>query len=313
MQNALAGVAFRLGQWAQCQVVSRNGDQGRIFSAERVSHRSTLSGVQPGIVANCGSGCAPCLILLTPLPSLFAHVTHLLVVDDHRSIRDPLAAYLRRQGFEVSTAADGIEARAHLSARQFDLVVLDRMLPGEDGLALCRHIGSEYGTPVILLTALVEHSDRISGLDQGADDYVTKPFNVDELVARIRSVLRRASASGPRVAAVSGETGFLHFSGWSLDLLKRTLLDPHGVPVSLSSMEYRLLRAFLNRPNQVLSRDELLEVSRQNNLNFDRSIDSQISRLRRKLEEDPRHPALLKTIWGDGYLLAADVHRQAAT
>lgn len=187
------------------------------------------------------------------------------------------------------------------------------MLPGEDGLALCRHIGSEYGTPVILLTALVEHSDRISGLDQGADDYVTKPFNVDELVARIRSVLRRASASGLRVAAVSGQSGVLHFSGWSLDLLKRTLLDPHGVPVSLSSMEYRLLRAFLNRPNQVLSRDELLEVSRQNNLNFDRSIDSQISRLRRKLEEDPRHPALLKTIWGDGYLLAADVHRQAVT
>ncbi len=130
-------------------------------------------------------------------------MTHLLVVDDHRSIRDPLAAYLRRQGFEVSTASNGVEARAHLLKLHFDLVVLDRMMPGEDGLSLCRHIGQDYGTPVILLTAKADHADRITGLDQGADDYVTKPFSVDELVARIRSVLRRAGGVGVSVSGGS--------------------------------------------------------------------------------------------------------------
>lgn len=237
-------------------------------------------------------------------------MTHLLVVDDHRSIRDPLAAYLRRQGFEVSTASNGLEARAHLLKLRFDLVVLDRMMPGEDGLSLCQHIGQDYGTPVILLTAKADHADRITGLDQGADDYVTKPFSVDELVARIRSVLRRASGTPHR--PLNTESVHLRFAGWSLDLLHRTLHDPLGVEVALSTMEYRLLHVFLERPNQVLSRDELLDLSRRNNVSFDRSIDSQISRLRRKLEEDPRHPTLLKTIWGDGYLLAASVEHAPA-
>ncbi len=237
-------------------------------------------------------------------------MTHLLVVDDHRSIRDPLAAYLRRQGFEVTTACDGVDTRARLQEQRFDLVVLDRMLPGEDGLSLCRHIGEAFSTPVIMLTAKAEHADRIAGLDQGADDYVTKPFSVDELVARIRSVLRRAGA--PVAAARNGSNGQLHFAGWSLDLLHRHLRDPQGVQVALSTMEFRLLCVFLERPNQVLSRDDLLDLSRRDNVSFDRSIDSQISRLRRKLEDDPRHPTLLKTIWGDGYLLAATVDHEPA-
>lgn len=250
------------------------------------------------------------LLPLALPPARPPDVTHLLVVDDHRSIRDPLAAYLRRQGFEVTTASDGVETRARLLERRFDLVVLDRMLPGEDGLSLCRHIGQDYGTPVIMLTAKAEHADRITGLDQGADDYVTKPFSVDELVARIRSVLRRAVASTANVQRA--EAGRLRFAGWSLDLLHRHLLDPLGVEVALSTMEFRLLCAFLERPNQVLSRDDLLDLSRRDNVSFDRSIDSQISRLRRKLEDDPRHPTLLKTIWGDGYLLAATVHHEPA-
>lgn len=237
-------------------------------------------------------------------------MTHLLVVDDHRSIRDPLAAYLRRQGFDVTTASDGVETRARLLEQRFDLVVLDRMLPGEDGLSLCRHIGQAFGTPVILLTAKAEHADRITGLDQGADDYVTKPFSVDELVARIRSVLRRTAG---QVASTRGvESGRLRFAGWSLDLLHRQLHDPLGVEVVLSTMEFRLLSVFLERPNQVLSRDDLLDLSRRDNVSFDRSIDSQISRLRRKLENDPRHPTLLKTIWGDGYLLATTVDHEPA-
>lgn len=232
---------------------------------------------------------------------------HLLVVDDHRSIREPLAAYLRRQGFEVMTACDGRSTRAHLARRRFDLIVLDLMLPGEDGLSLCRYITANYGTSIIMLTARTELHDRIVGLNLGADDYITKPFNVDELVARIRSVLRRTGAERGR----AGQGGSLEFEGWSLDLLHRRLHDPRGRAVPLSTMEFRLLHAFLERPNQVLSRDELLDLGSRDSGSFDRSIDSQVSRLRKKLEDDPRHPVLLKTIWGDGYLLAAQVDRKS--
>nr|WP_279237682.1 response regulator [Dyella sedimenti] len=232
----------------------------------------------------------------------------MLVVDDHRSIREPLAAYLRRQGFEVMTACDGRSTRACLAGRRFDLIVLDLMLPGEDGLSLCRYIRTDHGTPIIMLTAKGELSDRIIGLNLGADDYITKPFNVDELVARIRSVLRRAGLARERTE----QGGSLEFEGWSLDLLHRRLHDPQGGTVPLSTMEFRLLHAFLERPNRVLSRDELLDLSSRDSGSFDRSIDSQISRLRKKLEDDPRHPVLLKTIWGDGYLLAARVDRKHA-
>nr|WP_269450796.1 response regulator [Stenotrophomonas sp. MMGLT7] len=244
-----------------------------------------------------------------PTHTLPAAVAHLLVVDDHRSIREPLAAYLRRQGFEVTTASDGPSTRARLAETRFDLIVLDLMLPGEDGLSLCRYIDAELHTPVIMLTAKAEFSDRIVGLDLGADDYVTKPFSVDELVARIRSVLRRANMPPP---AVLDEAGSLQFEGWTLDLTRHTLLDPQGQDVPLSTMEFRLLRVFLERPNQVLSRDDLLDLTSRDNSAFDRSIDSQVSRLRKKLEDDPRHPVLLKTIWGDGYLFAAEVRKVEA-
>ena len=235
-------------------------------------------------------------------------VSHLLVVDDHRSIREPLAAYLRRQGFEVTTAADAAAARTWMAATRFDLIILDLMLPGEDGLSLCRFIVDELHTPVIMLTAKAEYSDRIVGLDLGADDYVTKPFSVDELVARVRSVLRRASMPPPGALEDKGQW---RFEGWCLDLVHHRLTDPQGVEVPLSTMEFRLLRVFLERPNQVLGRDDLLDLTSRDTDSspFDRSVDSQVSRLRKKLEKDPRHPVMLKTIWGDGYLFAAEVVR----
>lgn len=235
-------------------------------------------------------------------------VSHLLVVDDHRSIREPLAAYLRRQGFEVTAAADAAGARACMAATRFDLIILDLMLPGEDGWSLCRYIVAEQHVPVIMLTAKAEYSDRIVGLDLGADDYVVKPFSVDELVARVRSVLRRARMMPPGLV---DEKGLLHFEGWCLDLGHRRLSDPEGNEVALSTMEYRLLRVFLERPNQVLGRDDLLDLTSRDGNPFDRSVDSQVSRLRKKLEKDPRHPTMLKTIWGDGYLFAADVTQDA--
>jgi two-component system OmpR family response regulator len=236
-------------------------------------------------------------------------VTHLLVVDDHRYIREPLAAFLRRQQFEVTTASDGPSTRARLCEHRYDLVVLDLMLPGEDGLSLCRHIYQDYAIPVIMLTARADVSDRITGLNLGADDYVTKPFSVDELVARIHTVLRRSHAA--EIHAHAAQPVVLEFEGWSLDLAHRRLHDPYGVEIALSTMEFRLLYAFLERPNQVLSRDDLLDIGRRDSDSFDRSIDSQISRLRKKLEDNPRHPTLLKTIWGEGYLLAGEVRRHA--
>lgn len=311
MKHPLTGMTISLVDRPDRVVIDGNSNQLRFGGASSKGvHEPSVSGRSQAFVANCGDIGTGALLTLALPTAYMPQVTHLLVVDDHRSIRDPLAAYLRRQGFEVSTASNGVEARAHLLKLRFDLVVLDRMMPGEDGLSLCRHIGQDYGTPVIMLTAKADHADRITGLDQGADDYVTKPFSVDELVARIRSVLRRAGGAGAN--AGHAESGRLRFAGWTLELLHRHLHDPMGVNVALSTMEYRLLRVFLDRPNQVLSREDLLDLSRRDNVSFDRSIDSQISRLRRKLEDDPRHPALLKTIWGDGYLLAATVEHESA-
>ncbi len=311
MKHPLTGMTISLADRPNRLIIDRNSNQLGFDAAScKGVHGPNVAEDPQAFVANCGDIGAGGLLTLVFPTACTPQVTHLLVVDDHRSIRDPLAAYLRRQGFEVSTASNGVETRAHLLKLRFDLVVLDRMMPGEDGLSLCRHIGQDYGTPVIMLTAKADHADRITGLDQGADDYVTKPFSVDELVARIRSVLRRAGGAGGN--AGHAESGRLRFAGWTLDLLHRHLHDPLGVEVGLSTMEYRLLRAFLDRPNQVLSRDDLLDLSRRDNVSFDRSIDSQISRLRRKLEDDPRHPALLKTIWGDGYLLAATVEHESA-
>jgi two-component system OmpR family response regulator len=231
----------------------------------------------------------------------------LLLVDDEPSLREPLADYLVRQGFVVRQAEDAAKARAALAEELPDLVLLDIMMPGEDGLSLCRHLAEARDLPVILLTARGEPTDRIVGLEIGADDYVVKPFEPRELVARIRSVLRRAAKSAPVVAE---EDAHYEFEGWQLDPLKRRLIDPEGTVVPISSAEYRLLVAFLTHPRQVLDRDRLLDMvqGREAHL-FDRAVDNQISRLRRKIEVDSRDPKLIQTVWGGGYRLAADVRR----
>lgn len=234
--------------------------------------------------------------------------TKLLLVDDEAALREPLAEYLSRQGFAVVEAASAAEARSRLREDRPELVLLDIMMPGEDGLSLCRHLVESQDIPTILLTAKGEATDRIVGLEIGADDYVVKPFEPRELVARIRSVLRRAT----RDNHVATENECYEFEGWSLDLLKRRLTDPDGAVVAISSAEFRLLRAFLENPRQVLDRDRLLDMvqGREAHL-FDRAVDNQVSRLRRKIEADTRNPELIQTVWGGGYMLAADVKRVA--
>jgi len=233
---------------------------------------------------------------------------HILIVDDHREIRDLLGRYLVKHGLRVSLAENAAAARRLLKAAQVDLVVLDVMMPGEDGLSLCRGLREGADLPVILLTAMGEETDRIVGLEVGADDYVTKPFNPRELLARIKAVLRRTQAVPP--SRRPAEAGRLRFDRWQVDLNRRELLDEAGVGIALSSGEFRLLVALLERPNMVLTRDQLLDLTRGRAAQlFDRSIDNQISRLRRKIERDPRNPALIKTVWGDGYSFVGEVER----
>ena len=231
---------------------------------------------------------------------------HILVVDDHRDIRDLLARYLAKHGLRVSTAADGVGLRRALKASAVDLVVLDIMMPGEDGLSLCRHLRETSGIPVILLTAMAEDTDRVVGLEIGADDYVTKPFNPRELLARVKAVLRRANSlpHQPETEA----TGRLRFGPWILDPAKRALLDEAGVVTPLSSGEFKLLSVLVARPGLVLSRDQLLDLTKGRAAKaFDRSIDNQVSRLRRKIEADPKNPTLIKTVWGGGYSFVGKV------
>nr|WP_272494203.1 response regulator [Stenotrophomonas mori] len=231
-----------------------------------------------------------------------------MIVDDHADIRDPLAAYLRRFEFDVETVADGTGLRHCLQQHGFDLILLDIMLPGEGGLSLCRHIAEHHGTPVILLTAVTEQADRIAGLEVGADDYVAKPFDPRELVARIRSVLRRARREAvPAPAAAATEHAF-RFDDWTLNVTSRELRNPAGEPISLSTTEFHLLRVLAENPNRVLTRSQLLDLTQRGEAaTFDRSIDTQVSRLRRKLEVDARNPLMIKTIRGDGYLFTARV------
>ena len=234
--------------------------------------------------------------------------TTLLLVDDEASLREPLAEYLGRQGFVVHEAESAAAARTVLGQQSCDLVLLDIMMPGEDGLSLCRHLAEARQLPVILLTARGEAIDRIVGLEIGADDYVTKPFEPRELVARIRSVLRRAD----RPAKTTDEELAYRFEGWTLDPLKRRLTDPEGALVPISTAEFRMLRAFCDHPRQVLDRDHLLDLvqGREAQL-FDRAVDNQVSRLRRKIETDTRNPLLIQTVRGGGYRLSADVVRVA--
>ena len=233
---------------------------------------------------------------------------HLLVVDDDREIRDLLSRFFDKHGYQVTTAKDGPEMRKALADWRIDLVILDLMLPGEDGLTLCRQLRASSDVPIIMLTAMGEETDRIVGIEMGADDYVPKPFNPRELLARVKAVLRRARAVSAPGGAHDGAA--LRFAGWTLDLAQRRLQSADGVAVALSAGEYELLTAFVEHPQRVLSRDQLLDLSRgRAAVPFDRSVDVQVGRLRRKIERNAKEPELIQTVRGGGYIFTAAVER----
>jgi two-component system OmpR family response regulator len=231
---------------------------------------------------------------------------HIAIVDDHKEIRGLLSRYLSENGYRVSTAEDANEMRRLLETSVPDLVILDIMMPGEDGLSLCRFLRETTNIPVILLTAISAETDRIIGLEIGADDYVTKPFSARELLARVKAVLRRTNSMPPKTQRPKSQR--LRFGSWVLDVSRRELLGRSGLATALSTAEYRLLMVLLDHPQVVLTRNQLLDltVGRVTDV-FDRSVDNQISRLRKKIEDDPRNPELIKTHWGGGYCFTADV------
>ncbi len=233
---------------------------------------------------------------------------HILVVDDDREIRDLLARFLKKHGFRVTTAVDGHEMMHALSNWSIDLVVLDLMLPGEDGLTLCRNLRAKSTIPIIMLTMINEETDRIIGLEMGADDYLSKPFNPRELLARMKAVLRR-SQNMPETGA-SARSKVLHFAGWKLEIGRRRLESASGLLIDLSAGEFDLLVTLAEHPQQVLTRDQLLDFTHgRTEAPFDRSIDMQISRLRRKMEVGEGDHDLIKTVRGGGYMLTAAVSR----
>ena len=233
---------------------------------------------------------------------------HILIVDDDRELRDLLSRFLTANGFRVTVARDAREMSKVLEDAAIDLVVLDVMMPGKDGFAACRELRATNDVPLIMLTAVGDPTDRIVGLELGADDYLPKPFNSRELLARMRALLRRTATSPRRVAA--GLAQSLQFAGWTLDVGRRCLLSPEGTMVTLSTGEFDLLLAFLEHPQRTLTRDQLLDLARgRSPVPFDRSIDVQVSRLRRKIEADPRLPQIIATVRGDGYMLATNVVR----
>ena len=237
---------------------------------------------------------------------------HILVVDDDREIRDLLSRFLERQGMRVTAARDAREARKLWPLGRYHLVVLDLMMPGESGLDVARWLRTQEDVPIVMLTAMTEETDRIVGLELGADDYVAKPFNPRELVARIRAVLRRASGEGGAGTGGAKEPAAkaIRFSGWTLEPGRRRLLNPDGVEVPLTGGEYELLQVLVERPNRVLTRDMLMDLLRGRQAGpFDRAIDVAVSRLRRKLEDDGRNPTLIKTVRGGGYVLATPVEK----
>lgn len=231
---------------------------------------------------------------------------HILIVDDHREIRDLVSRALTKEGFRTSTAADGRAMRKVLADSRIDLILLDLMLPGEDGLALCRAIRAESNVPIIMLTAKGEEIDRVIGLEVGADDYLPKPFGSRELVARIRAVLRRSRAAD--LPPPGKKPKRYHFDRWTLSIEARTLVRDDGVAVPLSTGEFELMMAMVARPQRVLTREQLLDLARGRAATvFDRSIDTQISRLRKKIERDPGDPQIIKTVWGGGYVFTPSV------
>ena len=231
---------------------------------------------------------------------------HILIVDDDAEIRSLLGDYLRKNGYRATVAADGKGMWTAIARGKVDLIVLDLMLPGEDGLTLCRDLRAKSDTPVIMLTARGEETDRIVGLEMGADDYLGKPFSPRELLARIKSVLRRYRSLPRSLRADDART--IAFAGWRLDVAARHLVSPAGVVTPLSGAEYQLLRIFLSHPSHVLSRDQLMVLSKGREADpLDRSIDIQVSRLRHRLHDDPSDPQIIKTVRGEGYVLAVPV------
>jgi two-component system phosphate regulon response regulator OmpR len=223
--------------------------------------------------------------------------TQVLVVDDDASLRELLQDYLRREGFEVSTVGDGSEMFAWLDQAEPDIIILDLMLPGEDGLTLARRLRQQTQVPIIMLSARGDEIDRIIGLEVGADDYMPKPFNPRELLARIRAVLRR-----PAHAAASANSDQFSFGPYRLELASRRLTRD-GENVALTGSEFDLLRIFSEQPNRVLDRDRLLDLLKGYERNpFDRSIDVQVARLRAKIEPDKKEPQFIRTVWGRGYI-----------
>jgi two-component system OmpR family response regulator len=240
---------------------------------------------------------------------------HVLIVDDDRGIRELVGAYLEKNGMRVSLAANGREMRSVLEGGAPDLIVLDLMMPGDDGLVLCRELraGKFRAVPVVMLTARNEETDRIVGLEMGADDYLPKPFAVRELFARIRSVLRRTRMLPPGME-VSESAQLLAFGDWRLDTTARHLLDAEGTIVALSGAEYRLLRVFLDHPQRVLTRDQLLSLTQGRQADaFDRSIDLLVSRLRQRLRDEAREPRYIKTLRSEGYVFSSAVSTVEAT
>jgi len=234
---------------------------------------------------------------------------HILVVDDDAEIRRLLSEYLSKTGYRVTAVKDGVGMWEALEHGRVDLIVLDLMLPGDDGLLLCRTLRKKYETPVIMLTARGDETDRIVGLEIGADDYLAKPFSPRELLARIKVVLRRARSLPENLKP--DEVRALRFADWRLDTVSRHLVSPVGVVTPLSGSEYRLLRIFLKHANTVLSRDQLMDLMQGRETEpFERSIDVQVSRLRRRLGDDAREQAIIKTVRNEGYVLAANVEME---
>ncbi len=235
----------------------------------------------------------------------------ILIVDDEPEIRRLLTDYLSRNGFEAIAAADGRAMWQRLQQHAVDLLVLDLMLPGTDGLTLCRDLRAKSNLPVIMLTARGEEADRIVGIEMGADDYLVKPFNPRELLARIKTILRRTRALPPNLQPDANR--YLCFAGWCLDTAERVLSAPDGVVAPLSGGEYRLLRVLLDHPNRVVTRDQLFEIIHGREAEaYERAVDVQVSRLRQRLRDDSRDPQLIKTVRGEGYVLASTVTGQAS-
>ena len=240
--------------------------------------------------------------------------TRLLIVDDDPGIRELTATFLTSHGYIVDVAEDGTAMRAAMARGDYALIVLDVMMPGEDGLSILRTLDRRAGPAVIIMSVIGEEVDRIVGLEMGADDYIAKPANPRELLARIRAVLRRNQASALPTVAPANARPYLRFAGWRLDPVGRQLFDPDQIVINLSDGEFRLLLAFAEHPRRVLTRDQLLDLSRGHNAeHFDRAIDVQVSRLRRKLERGARREGtdeLVRTVRNEGYIFTSDVDRR---